>query len=286
MRIVLTGSHGLVGMQLQQYFKQQGHTLSIVPRDRSQLVQLLSGADAVVNLGGESIAKGRWTKQRKRAILESRTDLTKALVEALGQLPPDQRPQVFVSASASGYYPQWPDRMSREEDLPGTDFLSHVCVAWEQQAFRAQSLGIRTVVVRIALVLSKRAPALQKMLLPFRLGVGGPIGSGKQGFPFIHLDDLCRLILFSIEHSELSGPVNAAAPEAINQRQAAQTIGRVLHRPAWLFLPSFVLKVLFGEMSDVLLKGTQMSCQKILDAGFSFQYPTLALAIRGSLSDD
>ncbi len=283
MKIVISGTGGLIGTHLSQLLIGQGHTVIAIPRDRSGLVEMVSGADAVVNLGGVSIASGRWTLARKAQILNSRVALTRDIVETMAALPLSLRPKVLVSASASGYYGNSTESLCTEESPPGTDFLARVCAAWEVEAFRAESFGVRTVVLRTALVVARQAPAIQKMLLPFRLWIGGPIGTGRQAFPFIHIDDLCQLIVFSLTRPQVNGPINAVAPEQICQRDAAFCMGKVLHRPALIPIPALILKLLLGEMSVVLLKGPRVSCDKVQALGFKFHYPAFTEALEEAI---
>lgn len=240
---------------------------------------LLDGADAVVNLAGESIGAARWTPEVKQRLRESRIRATRALVEAARRA--GRRPRVFVSASAVGYYGAGAgDRVLDEQAPPGDDFLARLCVEWEQEAVRAADLGLRVVLVRTGLVLDAGGGALAKMLPVFRLGLGGRFGSGRQFVPWIHRLDWLELLRWAIGDARVVGPLNATAPDPVTNAGFARALGRALGRPAWLPAPAFALRLVLGEMADVLLLGGQRAVPaRALELGFDFRFRDLARAL-------
>lgn len=241
----------------------------------------VDGADAVINLSGQSIAGKRWSRARKRELLLSRTEPTGALVKAMEASR--ARPRVLINASAVGYYGNVPQEDVSEDHSPGADFLSELCVRWETSALKAREVGVRVVLLRSGIVLDEKMGALQRMLIPFRLFVGGALGSGDQWFPWIHREDEVRAILFALETASVSGPVNLAAPEPATMRDFARVIGITLHRPSFFRVPSFVLRAMLGEMADIILTGQKVTPQKLIKAGFEFRYPTLVRALEDLL---
>ncbi|MFS8570353.1 MAG: TIGR01777 family oxidoreductase [Thermaerobacter sp.] len=249
-------------------------------------------ADVVVNLAGATISR-RWTRAYKEEILNSRLGATRRLVEALGDPEaagdrvspgaPDAsgaacRP-VLVNASAVGYYGPSGDLPLTERNAPGEDFLATVCARWEAAARPAEDAGARVVLLRIGLVLGRDGGVLPRMLLPFRLGLGGVLGSGRQWVSWIHIDDLCRLIIFAAENPAIRGPLNATAPEPVTNRQFTRALARTLGRPAFLRVPAAALRLVLGEMSTLLLDGQRVIPQRALDAGFEFRFPTIEAAL-------
>ncbi|NOZ69543.1 MAG: TIGR01777 family protein, partial [Deferribacteres bacterium] len=241
----------------------------------------VSGFDAVVNLAGEPVAPGRWTSERKKRILSSRINTTRALVQSMQQA--QKRPRVLVSASAVGYYGPHNDEYVTEETPPGSDFLADVCVKWEAEAFRAEALNIRVVTVRLGAVLGADGGALPRMVLPFKLFLGGPIGSGRQWFSWIHIDDVAGIIRFALENNAVSGPVNATAPTPVTNRDFSSALGRALHRPSCLPVPAFMVRLIFGEMGEMLLTGQRVLPDKALKAGYRFKYADLDDALKAIL---
>lgn len=244
----------------------------------------LAGVDTVFHLAGESVFNGRWNDARKQRIMDSRIRGTRNLVAALAELDP--RPAVLVCASAIGYYGGRGDEPLSEDSPAGTDFLAQVCQAWEDEARQAEHLGIRVVSVRISVVLGSDGGALPQMLLPFRLGLGGRIGSGRQYMSWIHIDDLVGILLHAAKSSTVRGPVNAAAPNAVTNREFTAALAGVLHRPAFLAVPAPVLKITLGEFADVLLASQRVVPEKILRDGYAFRYPELKGALRSILLGD
>jgi len=288
-RVLLTGGTGFVGQRLQGALVASGHTLSVVTRSPERRRSASAGVSfepwlpdlarqqAVVHLAGEPIFGKRWNAAVKAEILASRVDSTRRLVEAMRSADP--RPEVFVCASAVGYYGDRGDEQLTESAAPGSTFLSQVCQAWEAEALRAEELGVRVVRVRIGVVLGAGGGALARMLLPFKLGAGGPIGSGRQWFPWVHLRDLAELIVRAVDDPALAGPLNAVAPEQVTNRDFARALGRALHRPAFLPTPAFALRLALGEVTDVLLESQRCVPEAAQEAGFSFRFPGLDAAL-------
>ncbi|MBF8294306.1 MAG: hypothetical protein HW389_851 [Bacteroidetes bacterium] len=241
--------------------------------------QHIDGADAVVNLSGQSVASRRWSKTRKQQLYSSRIDSTNALVEAIGASR--VKPSVLLNASAVGYYGHIEQGAVTEEHQPGNDFLGRLCADWESAALAARAFGVRVVLLRTGIVLDPEGGALQRMIFPFKLFAGGPLGSGEQWFPWIHEEDEIRAILYTLERSSLSGPVNLSASESTTMREFSNALGSALHRPSALRIPAFMLRFLLGEMADVVLSGQQVVPQKLMKDGFEFRFPTLP----GALAD-
>src|SRR5262249_53779656 len=242
------------------------------------LGEVLGHCDAIVNLAGESIAGKRWTSARRWRIEQSRVQLTQSLVGALRAS--GARPGVLVSASAVGYYGDRANEVLTEDSTRGTDFLADLCSRWESAALGATALDLRVVLLRMGVVLGRAGGALQQMLPPFRLGLGGPIGSGRQFFPWIHLQDLVNVIAAALTDGAYSGPINVVAPQEATGRMLARSLGRALHRPAVLPLPAVALRAMFGESASVLL-GSQRAVPKRLNESYSFawNFPTLQAAL-------
>jgi uncharacterized protein (TIGR01777 family) len=240
----------------------------------------LEGTGAVVHLAGEPVAQ-RWTRAAKERILTSRAEGTSRLVETLASLV--QRPTVLVSASAVGYYGARGDEVLTEQSAPGEGFLSEVCIEWEKAAAKAEDLGIRVVRLRLGVVLGRDGGALAKMLPPFRLGAGGRLGSGDQWMSWIHLDDVVGLIRHAIDSPALSGPVNATAPAPVTNAEFTRVLAAALNRPAVLPVPAFALRLLYGEMSEILLGSQRVMPAAAQSAGFQFRYTDLSRALRNLL---
>jgi uncharacterized protein (TIGR01777 family) len=293
MRILVTGSTGLIGSALIPLLSADGHTVFRMVRSVSASAEneifwnpqlgvlnpaMLEGSDAVVHLAGESIAGARWTPEYKRRLLDSRVQGTRLLVETLLSL--SRPPSVLVSASAIGFYGDRGAEILREESPPGTGFLPDLCRQWEQAAQPASKRGIRVVIPRIGVVLSGRGGALAKMLLPFRLGLGGKIGTGRQFMSWIVLDDLVGSIRHMIQDRSLSGPVNTVSPRAVTNLEFTKALGNALSRPTLFPLPAFAARLALGEMADeLLLAGARVEPARLSAAGFQFQYPELRAAL-------
>jgi uncharacterized protein len=301
MKVAVTGATGFVGSRLVERLQAQGHQVLVLTRnaDHAKRVfpetafpqveimtyapteygaweQSLSGCDGVVNLAGEAIGEGRWTAERKQAIMDSRKLSTQRLVEAIAQADP--KPTVLVNASAVGYYGTSETATFTETSLAGKDFLAQVCQAWETEAEKVKAAGVRLAIIRIGIVLGMGG-ALAKMLTPFQLFAGGPIGSGRQWFSWIHREDLVNLILAALTNPQMEGVYNGTAPNPVRMAQFCQILGEVLHRPSWLPVPDFALELLLGDGAKVVLEGQQVVPKRTFESGFQYQYATLKAAL-------
>jgi uncharacterized protein (TIGR01777 family) len=290
MRVILAGGSGFLGSALSTRLRRDGHEVTLLtrrPRQQGDLgwnparpegpwIDAIARADAVVNLAGESIEGGRWTPARKQAILDSRVQATRAIVAAIEA---SLRPPALVSASAIGIYGPRDDEPLNESSAPGSDFLAGVCVAWEREAMAAAA-RTRVALVRTGLVLDRRAGALPRMARPFQFLAGGPLGSGRQWWSWIHVDDWVSMVAWMLD-TEVAGPYNATAPSPVTNRAFAATLGRVLHRPSFMPAPAFALRLLLGEMADALIvSGQRVLPARALDAGFRFRFESLESALR------
>lgn len=297
MKVLVSGSHGLVGRALIESLLKRGDSVSRLVRgvptgsndiewhpNQDQIdAARLNGFDAVVHLAGESIASGRWTQEKKERIRESRIRGTQLLSSTLAQT--SEPPSVFVAASAIGFYGDRGDELLTEQSAPGSDFLANVCKEWEQSAEPAAHKGIRLVKARFGIILDRDGGALAKMLPPFRMGIGGRIGDGKQWMSWIALADVVSALEFVIENRSLSGPVNFVAPNPVTNATFTSTLGRILGRPTFLPVPVFGARLAFGEMADALLLSSQrVEPNRLNETGFRFQYPSLKDALSEILS--
>ncbi len=303
-RVFVTGGTGLVGRALVEALVARGDDCVVLTRrpdkarkrlpkgpsvdlveGRPQIagswMTALDGCDAVVNLAGENILT-RWTAKTKAEIRDSRVIGTGNLVRAIEQA--DVRPDVLVSTSAVGYYGDVPEGEITEDWPAADDFLGQVSVAWEQAALAAEPLGLRVVLLRVGVVLSKQGGALRQMLLPFQLGLGGPLAGGQQWMSWIHIDDLVRLYLFALRKVQLRGAVNATAPQPVRNQEFTQALGRALYRPTILPVPGFALRLALGEAAQVAIGGQKVLPQAAQQAGFSFEYPECSQALKDLLS--
>lgn len=293
MHVIVSGSTGLVGSALIPRLTESGHRVTrlvrTIPAAGEDAVGWdpaagtvnaagLEGADAVVHLAGESIA-GRWTKEKKARIRDSRVHGTRVLCEALAKL--ERRPSVLVSASAIGYYGDRGDEVLTEDSAPGHNFLAEVCRDWERATDPAAERGIRVVLLRYGVVLSPTGGALAQMLTPFRLGAGGRIGSGRQYLSWIALDDAVGATQHAVVTESLRGPVNGVAPEPVTNQQFTKALGRVLGRPTVLPMPRFAARLAFGQMADeLLLASARVEPTRLLQTGYAFRHPDLESALR------
>lgn len=300
MKVLVSGATGFIGRALVVALRARGDEVRALARDPSRAraglgvdafawdarsavpADAVRGVDAVVHLAGEGIAEKRWNTKRKAELRDSRIEGTRRIVEAIAATSP--RPAVLVSGSAIGFYGNVPEGDLTEASPAGKDFLAQLCVDWEAAALPAEKLGMRVVTLRTGVVLGKGGGALAKMLLPFKLGAGGPIGSGKQWMSWIHLDDEVGLVLHALDRPELTGPLNATAPTAARNVEFVRALGKALRRPAIAPAPAFAMKLAFGEMASVVLLGGQ----KVLPAkaqasGYRFRHPELLEAMRASV---
>ena len=297
MRILVSGSSGLIGTAVSGALRAEGHTVHRLVRpgraaesgdlrwdpaagelDRAAA----EGADAVVHLAGASIAEGRWSDARKHLLRSSRVDATRHLVDGLSKLA--RPPKVLVSASAIGYYGDRGEEALSEQSAPGNDFLAQLARDWEAEAARAEQFGIRSVRLRFGIVLSPKGGALARMLLPFRVGAGGRLGSGRQWMSWVSLPEVIGFIRSAIENTELRGAVNAVAPNPVRNTHFTKILGKVLRRPTIFPVPAFALRILLGEMADALLLSSQRVVPKQLqDRGYRFQHPDLEQALNAVL---
>ncbi|HEX5068974.1 MAG TPA: TIGR01777 family oxidoreductase [Vicinamibacterales bacterium] len=304
MRIVIAGGSGFLGQALTTYLSAGGHEIIVLGRgagsasSQSQVravhwtpdgksgrwADAVDGADAIVNLAGAGIADRRWTAARKQLLLDSRVNSTRSLIAALRAAR--AKPAVFVQQSAVGFYGSFDNGPDCDErSAPGTDFLARICVAWEAEAQPAAGSGSRLVVLRTGIVLSHSGGALKRMLLPFRLFVGGRIGSGRQVMSWIHLDDWVGMTVWAITNPAVSGPLNVTAPNPVPNAEMARAIGRAVHRPSVFPVPGIVMKTVFGEMAtDTLLRGQRVLPRRATELGFQFLYPTIDQAMPAALS--
>lgn len=301
MRITVTGATGMLGRQLVGELLDRGDEVTVLSRDAARAERLfdgraqtaawadpkgeqppaeaLSGRDAVVHLLGEPVAQ-RWTDDSRREIRDSRVLSTRNLVAALRDLPASERPSALVSQSASGYYGPRGDEPVTESEPPGDDFLARVCVDWEAAAREAEALGVRVALPRTGVVLSDSGGALEKMLPPFRLGVGGPVAGGRQYVPWIHTDDVAGALVFCVDNAGAEGPLNLAAPEPVTNAELSKALGRVLHRPALAPVPGLAVKLLYGDMAQIVTTGVRAVPSRLGELGYEFRQPGLEAALR------
>src|SRR6185503_8321762 len=301
MRVLITGGTGFVGSALVAALRARDDALVVVSRDAQRARALgdvavveadlqspgpwtaaLAGADAVIHLAGEPVAARRWSAHQKQMLRDSRVESTRVLVEAIGAAPADQRPRTLITASGSDYYPFAPDNQFdddevTERDAPGDSFLARLCRDWEAEAHGAERHGVRVVCMRTAMVLGPGG-ALAKLVTPFKLFVGGPIGSGRQWVPWIHRDDVVRAYCAALDDERYTGPINLVT-ESVRNAELSRAIGKALHRPSWLPVPAFALRIAVGEFADHLLQGRRMVPARLRELGFTWTRPVLDTAV-------
>jgi uncharacterized protein (TIGR01777 family) len=292
MKILITGGTGFVGTRLMARLIQEGHGVTILtrslkgvkgaspemaylegnPTQKGPWQEAIKNHDAAINLAGASIFS-KWTDEHKVAILESRINTTRNIVEGIPSRP--ESPFMLFSTSAVGYYGFCGDEALTEESPPGDDFLARIAVEWEGEALKARGKGARVVITRFGIVLGEKGGALGQMIPVFKKYLGGPIGSGKQWFSWVHIKDLAGAFAFLLKHPEISGPVNVCSPNPVRNRDLAKALGRVLHRPSFVPAPGFMIKLVLGEFGSVILEGQRVIPQRLLESGFVFQYPDI-----------
>jgi uncharacterized protein len=303
MRVVVTGATGFIGVSLCRALREAGHEVAVLSRrgdearaclgagvqveewdgrTRGTWESVLGEAGGVVNLAGEPIAAKAWTPAQKEKLRASRLDSTRALVRAMEAASP--RPSVLISASGVSYYGPHEDETLTEESPPGSDFMAQLARDWEETARQAEPLGVRVSLLRIGMVLGEGGGALAKLVPPFRMFAGGPLGSGEQWVSWIHRDDVIGMVLWALKSDAVRGPVNATAPQPVPMKEFARTIGKVLGRPAWLPVPALALRALMGEMADVVLTGQRVLPTAAQRLGYSFRHPDLEPALRSILA--
>jgi hypothetical protein len=287
--ILVTGGTGFIGTSLCKLLRDKGYTVLILSRNKvdkpntyhwnleDQYIdtEAIVRANYIIHLAGAGIADKRWSKERKRILIDSRVKSANHLFEKVKELNPNLKG--FISASAVGYYGATTStKIYKENDAPGNDFVSVICKAWEKATNQFRDLNIRTVILRTGVVFSNKGGALEKLRKPIKLGVGAALGSGKQYMPWIHIDDLCNMYVEALENSEIKGIYNAVAPEHITNKSLTKIIAKKLKKPLWLpNIPAFVLKLILGEMAVILLEGSRVSSEKITSTGFKFRYPKI-----------
>lgn len=303
MKVIVAGGTGFIGKILVQRLMDKGHRVVVLSRrpelfktetnslfsveywDASHAgdwVSQIDEADAVINLTGEGIAEKRWSAEQKEKLKKSRLESTRALVEAISKAV--IRPKTLINASAVGFYGNVPEGEVTESSAKGKGFLSDLCAMWEEEALKARDYKLRVVLVRIGIVLEKGGGALQKMVPPFQAFAGGPLGSGKQYFPWVHRDDVVGAILFALDNPSIEGPVNATAPQVVTMAEFCRSLGKALGKPSWAPVPGFGLKLLLGEMAEMLLTGQKAVPQKLTQAGYHFKYASAEEALKAILS--
>jgi uncharacterized protein (TIGR01777 family) len=280
MNIAVTGASGFVGRRAVELLRARGHAIRPISLRSAPRPDQLAGCEAVIHLAGEPVAQ-RWSASAKKRILDSRVEGTRSLLAAMRGHPPN----VLVSASGIGYYGSCGDRILTEQSPPASDFLGQVSEAWEHEAQEAEKLGVRVVRLRIGVVMGAHGGALGKMLLPFQMGLGGRLGTGAQWMSWIHLEDLCALILFAMGESTLRGVLNATSPHPVTNGEFTRALAHAAHRPAVIPVPAFALRLLLGEMAEMLLGSQRAVPEAALRAGFEFRYPEIGAALIQILSE-
>ena len=299
-QIIINGATGLIGRALISYLDKSKYSITVLSRDvinakkifpNNKIIEYKSNllpdtfenVFAVLNFAGASIGGKRWNKKWKQILYSSRINSTKNIAYAISRSK--RKPEVFINSSAVGYY-GWRDKTPADENsLPGKDFLSRLCVDWEECTKEIENAGVRTIRLRTGIVLSKSDGALQRMITPFKFFVGGKLGSGKQPFPYIHIEDLVRIIEFIFGNNSLAGAVNCVSPENISNKEFSDIVGKILHRPSLFTVPSFALKIILGEFADTILNGRIIIPAKLLDYDFKYKYPDLKSALNDLLKN-
>jgi uncharacterized protein (TIGR01777 family) len=301
MKILITGGTGFVGTQVTTRLIQEGHTMTILTRSlrgvkksplgisylegdptrKGSWQETIKNHDAVINLAGASIFS-KWTEEHKKAIRESRVSTTQNIVEGIPSDP--SKKIILISTSAVGYYGFCGDEELTEKSPPGDDFLARIAVEWEGEALKARDKGARVVITRFGIVMGERGGALSQMIPLFKKYIGGPIGSGKQWFSWVHIKDLAEAFAFLLKHSEISGSVNVCSPNPVRNKDLAKALGKVLHRPSFIPAPGFMVKLVLGEFGSIILEGQRVIPKRLLENGFVFQYSEIEKALQNIMS--
>jgi uncharacterized protein (TIGR01777 family) len=292
-QILITGGTGFIGNHLGEMLMRQGHYLTIVTRSPGahkseeaknqkfiswdELSSVMEKIDVVINMAGENLFGERWTPKVKERLYSSRIQTTRKLVDAIRASV--SKPEVFISASGVNYYKDAGDHVIDEDSEPGDDFLANLCIDWEKEAELASSLGVRVVIARFGIVLEKDGGVIEKMRLPFKLFVGGPVGSGDQYMPWIHMEDLCRILIYAMENEDLKGALNACAPEPVTMNEFADELGEIMNRPSFFRVPEFVLDVVLGEAAVPVTGSLRVQPKVLQKSGFHFEYEDIGLAL-------
>lgn len=299
-KVLITGGTGLIGQHLCKALKDKGYKIALLSRSGKSITDIptyfwdpekkqidkeaIETADFIINLAGANIGEKRWTPKQRKLIIDSRVKTTQFLFEKIKESKNVLK--AFVSASATGYYGISPtDKIFRETDPPADDFLGNTCAKWEQAVDRFKELGIRTVKLRMGVVLTKQGGALAKMIVPVKLGLASTLGNGRQFLPWIHIDDLCAAYISAIENLQMNGAYNAVAPEHTTNNEFTRTLAQVMNKPFWFpGVPGIMIRIMLGKMSQVILKGNRVSSDKIIASGFKFRFPHLEGAIKDLLT--
>jgi len=300
-KVIVTGATGFIGKRIIKELISRGDEVTIFTRSVEHAKQKITSAydyvewnpdlndwyhkledkNAVIHLAGENVMAKRWNAEHKKNILSSRVEGTRSLVNAIGHLK--NKPEVFITASAVGYYGN-SEKSVNENSEPGKDFLAEVVNAWEKEASKVESCGVRRVSIRTGIVLDANEGALVPMINQFKFFVGGSISSGEQWFPWVHIEDVVRVFLFAMDNQNVSGALNASSPNPLRMNEFCKTLGRVMHRPSIFKVPAFIIKILFGEAADVLLNGAQVIPERTIKAGYKFKFETAEEALKNLLS--
>lgn len=302
MKIVITGANGLIGRNLRSKLLTGGNTLTLLTRDASlinkdqnpscvvkswdytnvdQLRELIDNNDAIIHLAGANLSSKRWSKKYKNIIYDSRITSTKNIVTAINLCR--VKPKVFIMLSAVGIYGDRGDELLYEESEYGNDFLANLCEDWENEARKVESLGLRRISLRVGLVLSTESGVLKKLLLPFKLFVGGTLGNGNQWFPWIHIQDVVNIIDFTLQNDQINGAINCAAPGIVRMKDFAKTLGKTLRRPSYIRIPRFALRIISGQIAETAISGQRASVEKLIKAGYQFKFKDLEGALTNLL---
>lgn len=296
--VLIAGGSGTIGKHLSKKLLEKGYKVTLLSRGNNKAEtnnittylwnvekslledESIKSADYIINLTGTKIGEKRWSANRKKEILNSRVNSNKLLFQKIKEL--NLKIKVFITSSAVGYYGmETSDKIFVESDNPANDFVGSVCQKWEEESYKFEKLGIRTVQIRTGVVLNKGAGALSKMMLPIKMFIGSPLGSGKQYIPWIHIEDLCNIYIKAIEDEKMTGAYNAAAPEHVSNTEFTKTLANQMNKPMILpNVPSFMLKLIFGEMANIIIEGSRVSSEKLGKAGFKFVYPNLKIALK------